>query len=77
MFNIGWLDAEFDEFVGLDDPLTAGEDNLDLSGSEMVNAPDWNISATWVPVELEVLNGVCYIPWSSCHSSPITSREST
>ena len=58
--NLGWLDAEFDEFVGLDDPLTPFQDNLDLSGSEMVNAPDWNISATWVPVELEVLNGVLH-----------------
>ena len=57
-FNLGWLDAEFDEFVGLDDPLTAGQDNLDLGGGDMVNAPDWNISATWVPVELEVLNGM-------------------
>lgn len=57
-FNIGWLDAEFDEFVGLDDPLTAGQDNLDLAGGDMVNAPDWNISATWVPVELEMLNGM-------------------
>ena len=56
--NIGWLDAEFDEFVGLDDPLTAGQDNLDLGGSDMVNAPDWNIGATWVPVELEMLNGM-------------------
>ena len=55
--NIGWLDAEFDEFVGLDDPLTAGQDNLDLGGGDMVNAPDWNISATWIPAEWEVLNG--------------------
>ena len=56
-FNLGWLDAEFDEFEGLDDPLTAGQDNLNLAGDEMVNAPDWNISVTWVPVEWEVLNG--------------------
>ena len=59
-FNLGWLAAEFDEFVGLDDPLTAGQDNLDLGGSDMVNAPDWNISATWVPVEWEVLNGMLH-----------------
>ena len=57
-FNLGWLDAQFDEFVGLDDPLTAGQDNLDLGGSDMVNAPDWNITATWIPVELEALNGI-------------------
>ena len=53
--NVGWLDAQFDEFVGLDDPLTPGQDNLDLGGSDMVNAPDWNISATWVPGELQML----------------------
>ena len=56
--NIGWLDAEFDEFEGLDDPLTPGQDNLDLGGGEMVNAPDWNIGVTWVPVELEMANGM-------------------
>ena len=56
--NVGWLDAEFDEFVGLDDPLTPGQDNLDLGGSEMVNAPDWNIGVTWIPVELEAMNGI-------------------
>lgn len=56
--NVGWLDAEFDEFVGLDDPLTPGQDNLDLGGSEMVNAPDWNIGITWIPVELEAMNGI-------------------
>ena len=59
-FNLGWLDAQFDEFVGLDDPLTAGQDNLDLGGSNMVNAPDWNISATWIPIEWEALNGTLY-----------------
>ena len=58
--NIGWLNAEFDEFVGLDDPLTAGQDNLDLGGGEMVNAPDWNIGVTWVPVELEMMNGILH-----------------
>ena len=56
--NVGWLDAEFDEFFGLDDPLTPILDDLDLSGGDMVNAPDWNISATWMPVEWEVLNGM-------------------
>ena len=56
--NVGWLDAEFDEFFGLDDPLTPILDDLDLSGGDMVNAPDWNIGATWVPVELEMLNGM-------------------
>ena len=59
-FNLGWLDAQFDEFTGLDDPLTPGQDNLDLAGGDMVNAPDWNISATWIPVEWEVVNGKMY-----------------
>ena len=57
-FNLGWLDAEFDEFTGLDDPLTAVLDDLDLSGGEMVSAPDWNITATWIPLEWEALNGM-------------------
>ena len=59
-FNLGWLDAQFDEFVGLDDPLTDGQDDLDLGGGDMVNAPDWNISATWIPAEWEILNGRLY-----------------
>ncbi len=57
-FNIGYLDAIFDTFVGLNDPLTPQpDDNLDLGGTRMINAPEWNFTVNWTPVVWEVWGG--------------------
>ena len=55
--NVGYLNTEFDDFVGLDDPLTPQLDNLDLSGERMINAPELNGTLTWIPGEWDLWGG--------------------
>ena len=56
-FNIGYLDAKFDSFTGLDDPLTPFPDDLDLGGTRMINAPEWNFTLSWIPLRWEIWGG--------------------
>ncbi len=56
-FNLGYLNTEFDKFIGLDDPLTPIQDNLDLSGTRMINAPEWNFTVSWTPAVWDVWGG--------------------
>lgn len=53
----GYLDAEFDEFSGVNDPLTPGNDNLDLAGNEPINAPEFNGTLILEPIVWRVGNG--------------------
>ncbi len=54
---VGYLDAVFDELSGVDNPMTLGQDNADLSGNTPINAPDWNLTFKLEPVVWNVFNG--------------------
>ncbi len=56
-FNLGYLDATYGKFDTLPDPIRGGGATLDVSGETVPNAPDWNLTLTWVPVEWGVMNG--------------------
>lgn len=53
--SLGYLNAEFEEFTGVQDPLD-GSIN-DVSGNELINAPDLTATLIFVPRTFEVFNG--------------------
>jgi|GEM_PF-568358 len=60
-FNLGWLDATYVDFKDLpdNDALSADpQPTKDVSGEQVHNAPDWNLSLNWVPMQLEVMDGM-------------------
>ena len=82
---LGYLNTEFDEFVGLDEPLTDGADNLDVSGNELINAPDITATLVLVPKVWNLSKGTLTPrlqfhyesdSWTRPHNAPQDRRES-
>jgi len=57
-FNWGYLDATYGDFPNLPDPVIAGGAVFDVSGNTLANAPEFNWTLSWVPIELNVMDGV-------------------
>jgi iron complex outermembrane receptor protein len=57
-FSLGYLDATYGTFDNLPDPILGGTNVIDVSGEQVLNAPDWNFTVNWVPMEWEFGNGV-------------------
>lgn len=84
--SLGYLDTEFDEFVGLDDPQTAGQDDLDVAGNELINAPDVTATLTLIPTVWDTEGGGTVTPrlqfhyeadaWLRVHNFPQDKRDS-
>ncbi len=56
-FNLGYLSAEYGTFDNLPDPVLGGGATLDVSGEDVLNAPNWSGSFGWVPVEFSFADG--------------------
>ncbi len=52
---LGYLSAEFDEFVGFQDDFTGAE--VDVSGNDLPRAPDFNLTLSVIPATFEGLGG--------------------
>ena len=52
--SLGYLDAQFDNFTGVDDPLIVGSQSLDASGNRLTRAPEFTATVTWVPAVWEM-----------------------
>jgi hypothetical protein len=53
--SLGFLSAEYDEFIGFQDDFTGQE--VDVSGNDLSRAPDFNATISIVPTTFEGLGG--------------------
>ena len=53
VLSLGYLDTEFDDFTGVDDPLMVGAQSLSATGNELTRAPNFTTTVIYEPFSWE------------------------